>query len=192
MPSRKRTETDQCPACLHLVETEWRILGCPARSVWRTNLLSTLTDVLHVNKTQPDLKMILLQGIRGALQNPQFQMPASQREPHFQFLVTAQSQMGWDNLLTGRFSHHWLQCQQHHIYIDPDIDTAKQSSERWLKCILHHIWTLLWQVWNTRNGDLHGRDRNARELKRKKKVPPRVTALYENPRHTIHCRQKHL
>jgi hypothetical protein len=74
--------------------------------------------------------------------------------------VTTQNIIGWKHLLKGQFSHHCLQqCQQLHIYLDPDIDSAKNSGKQWLKRILNRIWTSLWQVWLLRNNYLHGRDR---------------------------------
>ena len=58
-----RAESDKCPVCLHIVETDWHILSCPGRSVWHEELLSTLGDPLLINHTQPDLSLILIQGI---------------------------------------------------------------------------------------------------------------------------------
>jgi hypothetical protein len=113
------------------------------------------------------------------LNNPDYQMMVATREPRFQYLVSAQNTIGWQHLLKGRFSHHWLQCQQLHIYLDPDIDSTKNTSERWLKRILNCLWNSLWQVWILRNEDLHGCDRQQREQKRIQKLTPRVTALYE-------------
>jgi hypothetical protein len=187
LPTRKHmkrigeAESDKCPACLHTIETAWHILSCENRSEWRNSLINKLKETLHVNKTQPGLTLILIQGVRGALHDPLFQMPATNRETRFQYLVTAQNQIGWNHILRGRFSHHWLQLQlqlqQVHIYLDPDTDSTKQSGEIWLKRILNCIWTSLWQVWLIRNDDLHGRDREQREKKRIGKLAPKVVAL---------------
>jgi hypothetical protein len=62
-----KAESDKCPSCLQCVETPWHILSCPNRSTWRNSLLSDLNDVLQITRTQPDLTLILLQGVRGAL-----------------------------------------------------------------------------------------------------------------------------
>jgi hypothetical protein len=41
----KKAKTDKCPACEHIVKTEWRFLSCPKRSLtWREELLPTLGD----------------------------------------------------------------------------------------------------------------------------------------------------
>jgi hypothetical protein len=171
-------ETDQCPSCRRDVETSWHIISCPNRNEWRKTLLSDLDDTLRLTNTQPDLTIILLQGIRGALLDSEYQMALGTREKRFFYLVEAQNAIGWDHLLKGRFSHHWLLCQQLHIHLDPDIDSNTASSEQWLKRVLKSLWTSLWQVWLLRNDDLHGRDRQQRELQRIEKLTPRVTALY--------------
>jgi hypothetical protein len=172
-------ESDKCPSCLQCVETDWHILSCPNRSTSRNTILENLNDVLQITRTQPDLTIILLQGVRGTLNDPSYQMNVATREPRFQYLVTAQNKIGWQHILKGRFSHHWLQCQQLHIYLDPDIDSTKNTGERWLKRVLNCLWNSIWQVWLIRNDDLHGRDRQQREQKRIQKLTPQITALYE-------------
>jgi hypothetical protein len=73
---------------------------------------------------------------------PNLQMPTSNRKPSFQYLVTSQKQIGWTHLLKGKFSQHWTQMQQLHIYSEPDINQIAQSSKCWLKqVLLHHLWT---------------------------------------------------
>jgi hypothetical protein len=173
-----RAESDKCPACQHIVETDWHILNCPRRSLWREEFLSTLGDLLHINRTQPDLHIILLQGIRGALSDQRYQMNNNNREHRFRLLVHAQNKIGWQHLLKGRFSKQWNQIQTKHIADDPDLDPEKQSGERWMKRVINHIWTNLWKVWLIRNDDLHGRDKFEKERKRIDKLTPRIIALY--------------
>ena len=184
LPTRKHmmrigeAETDQCPSCQHVVETPWHILSCPNRSIWRKSLTTSLDDILRITNTQPDLTIIMLQGVRGALLDSAYQMPLADREIRFHHLVAAQNAIGWNHLLKGRLSHHWLLCQQLHIHLDPNIDSNKTSSEHWLKRVLNCLWTSIWQVWLIRNEDLHGRDRQQRETKRIEKLTPQVVALY--------------
>jgi hypothetical protein len=58
---------------------------------------------LQITRTQPDLTIILLQGVRVALNDPSYQMNIATREPRFQYLVNAQNKIGWQHLLQGRF-----------------------------------------------------------------------------------------
>jgi hypothetical protein len=174
----KQAPHDKCPACMHITETAWHILSCPSRSLWRAEMLRTLGESLITNHTQPDIALILLQGIRGALSNHRFQMNPNNREPLFRALVNSQNKIGWHQLLKGRFSKQWTQIQDQHLLADIDIDNAKQSGDRWLKLTLHHIWTHLWKVWLNRNDDLHGRENDEKERKRIEQLRFRVLALY--------------
>jgi hypothetical protein len=182
-----RAESDKCPACLHIVETDWHIFSCPRRSLWREDFLRTLRDTLEIQHTQPDLTQILLQGIRGALSDQHFQMSTTKREPRFRMLVQAQNKIGWQHILKGRFSHHWTQLQGRHILDDPELDPTKKTGDRWLKQVLHHIWTALWRVWLIRNDDLHGRDKDEQERKRMEKLRPHVLALYSKQSLLLAC-----
>jgi hydrogenase maturation factor len=78
-----QAETDKCPACQHIVETDWHIMSCTRRTLWREELLCTLGDTLRINHTQPDLIIILLQGIRGAFSDQRYQMHTHNREHRF-------------------------------------------------------------------------------------------------------------
>jgi hypothetical protein len=78
LPTRKHmkkigeTDSDKCPSCLHTTETAWHMLNCENREEWRGKLHQTLHDTLHINKTQPDLQIILLQGVKEAIRDPNF------------------------------------------------------------------------------------------------------------------------
>jgi hypothetical protein len=136
-------------------------------------MLRTLGESLITNHTQPDIALILLQGVRGALSNHRFQMNPNNREPLFRALVNSQNKIGWHQLLKGRFSKQWTQIQDQHLLDDIDIDNEKQSGDRWLKLTLHHTWTHLWKVWINRNDDRHGGENDEKEQLRF-----RVLALY--------------
>ena len=51
MHRTKRAAKDKCPAWIHLLETDWHILSCPSRSLWRTVLLRTLRKPLTTHHT---------------------------------------------------------------------------------------------------------------------------------------------
>jgi hypothetical protein len=174
----KKASHDKCPACMHITETAWHILSCPSRSLWHAEMPRTLGESLTTNHTQPDIALILLQGIRGALSNHRFQMNPNNREPLFRALVNSQNKIGWHQLLKGHFSKQWTQIQDRHLLDDTDIDNEKQSGHRWLKLLtLHHIWTHLWKVWLNRNDDLHGRENDEKERKRIEQLRFSVLAL---------------
>jgi hypothetical protein len=107
----KWAKTDKCPACEHIVETGWHVLSCPKCSLWREELLRALGDTLANVHTQPDLPLMLIQGIAGALSNQHFQMNPNNRKHVFCMLVNSQNKIGWQHLLKGRFSKQWTRVQ---------------------------------------------------------------------------------
>ena len=142
-------------------------------------MIRTLGETLATHNTQLDLALILIQGVREARANPNFEMNPNNREPVFRALVNSQNRIGWQHLIKGRFSKQWTQIQGRHILDESEIDQEKQSADRWLKIILHHIWTHLWQLWLARNEDLlHGKEKDEQERKRLEKLHPRIIALY--------------
>ncbi len=70
-------------------------------------------------------------------------MPIDNQEMSFRYLVTAQNTIGWDHPLKGRLSHHWIQRQQLHLNLNPDIDPSKSSGEQWMQRVLTSLSTAL-------------------------------------------------
>jgi hypothetical protein len=78
----EQAESDLRPSCLATVETAPRIFACPKRVPWQVVFLDSLCKLLAKPRTQPELQMILMVGIQGALQdNPLFGTPTRNREP---------------------------------------------------------------------------------------------------------------
>ena len=69
-----QAELDLCPSCLAAIETAPHIFACIHLVQWQVTFLDLLCKLLATLYTQPDLQMILMGGIQGALQNdPLFQ-----------------------------------------------------------------------------------------------------------------------
>jgi hypothetical protein len=127
-----QAESDLCPSCLETEETAPHIFACERRVQWQATFLDSLRTLLAKLYTQPDLQMILMVGIQGALQNdPLFDMPTNHREPSFELLVSSQNDIGWAHLLRGRFRHHWVQMAWKLRNADlHGIDAADQEAKR--------------------------------------------------------------
>jgi hypothetical protein len=175
----KQTESDLCPSCLETEETTTHIFACIHRIQWHADFIASLRKVLDKLNTQPDLKMMLLQGISGAIHDPTFELPTTDREANFEILASSQNDIGCSQMIRGRFSIHWSQLQQAHIEQDDEICGEKFTGPRWLEHVLFHLWTSLYLAWKLRNADLHGIDTADRERKSKAKLRPQVVALYQ-------------
>eukprot|EP00957_Ditylum_brightwellii_P131532 10032229-Ditylum_brightwellii.AAC.1 len=61
--------------------------------------------------------------------------------------------LGWDNFMKGRISHHWCQAQAEYCRSFP---RPKQfDSCTWSIKLIKAIWTIFVDVWNARNAHLH-------------------------------------
>jgi hypothetical protein len=175
----KQAESDLCPFCLATEKTAPHIFACSHRDLWHAEFIGSFRKVLDKLNTQPDLKMMLLQGISGAIHDPTFELSTTDREASFEILVSSQNDIGWSQMLRGRFSLHWPQLQQAHIDQHDEICGEKFTGPRWLEHVLFHIWTSLYLAWKLRNADLHGIDKADQEAKRKANLKPLVVALYK-------------
>jgi hypothetical protein len=102
-----QAESDLCPSCLDTEETAPHIFACNRRCAqWQADFIKSLRKVLDNLNTQPDLKMILLLGISGALHNSTFELSTTEREARFEILVSSENDIGWYHLLRRRFSLH--------------------------------------------------------------------------------------
>jgi hypothetical protein len=101
----RQAESDLCPSCLETIETAPHMFGCEQCVEWQATFLTSLRKLLAKLCTQPDLQMILMVGIQGALQDdPLFDMPTDNREQSFETLVSSQNDIGWSHLLPFNYN----------------------------------------------------------------------------------------
>jgi hypothetical protein len=85
----KQAESDLCPFCLATEKTAPHIFACSHRDLWHAEFIGSFRKVLDKLNTQPDLKMMLLQGISGAIHDPTFELSTTDREASFEILVSS-------------------------------------------------------------------------------------------------------
>ena len=143
-----------CPSCQASTEDRAHFWRCPAssRMEWRKNFLTTLRKQLIELKTAPPLQTLLLGTLRAVLDG---------RDPNtipiiesLQDLATSQASIGWNNLLKGRLSKEWAVAQQAHL----GNRVLANDKSTWTTAVIDHIFQQWWVLWESRNGDRHGRD----------------------------------
>ena len=72
-------------------------------------------------------------------------------DPSVTYLAQCQEQIGWDQLLKGRFSKQWA-CES----LLPT--TQQRAKVNWTVSVIEFIFVQWWQLWESRNQDRHGRD----------------------------------
>jgi ribonuclease HI len=103
--------TIDCPTCREHSETYDHLFRCchPSRAGWKLQLKATLVKFTDETKSHHLLQDILVTGIHNWLKGLPF--PTNQYPPDWHELIDSQSQIGWKQLLLGRFSVKWLEYQ---------------------------------------------------------------------------------
>jgi hypothetical protein len=77
------------------------MFACIHRIQWHADFIDSLRKVLDKLNTQPDLKMMLLQGISSAIHDPTFELSTTDREANFEILASSQNDIGWPQMIRG-------------------------------------------------------------------------------------------
>ena len=147
-----------CPACPEPLETHDHLYQCPAasRHNWRSTFLYTLRVHLEEDNTRLDVTELLLEGIKSVLEG---RAATTIPVPHtLTDLAAAQSAIGWENVLRGRLSHQWAAAQQVHM----GAYRHKKNGTTWLTTVIQKILQGWLDLWDLRNGERHGRDRQTK------------------------------
>ena len=70
-------------------------------------------------------------------------------------IATSQSEIGWNQMLKGRFSILWKQHHQQHLGTNA---TKKKNGNTWVVSLASFMFQQWWLLWESRNQDRHGRD----------------------------------
>jgi hypothetical protein len=107
--------TIDCPTCRKHNETYDHLFQCrhPSREGWKAQLKVTLIKFTDETNSHHLLQDIFVTGIHNWIHGLPF--PTDQYPPDWQELIDSQSQIGWKQLLLGRFSVKWLEYQAQHL-----------------------------------------------------------------------------
>jgi hypothetical protein len=165
-----------CPSCPEPMETREHFWKCPAQSrhKWRKqcqgNLLKLLTDL----DTATPLQQLFLDAMDAMIQGkPLNSIPI---DPAVAHVATAQAQVGWHQLLKGRFVHQWSETQAKYLGSEA---TNRNNGQTWLTRVItgwFNEWLLLW---NSRNEDLHGGNHLTRQQAAERQTIRELQLFYE-------------
>jgi hypothetical protein len=143
--AQEETYADHLLQCCHPIHVGWK-------SAFRTNLLK-YTQETHCHVIMQD---ILITGIHHWIH--QLPFPTHHFPHHWHELITSQSNIGWKQLLLGRFSTKWTAFHRQHLQQNHLTLSDFNHGPIWLSKIVTIIWTHCHQLWESRNKDKHGHD----------------------------------
>ena len=118
--------------------------------------------------------MLLLDGLLHALyRTPGVLVPS---ESAVWEVSRAQRNIGWSQMLKGRFSHKWSEYQD--CYLGAK-STKKNNGTTWMIGLIDLIFQEWWKLWELRNSDRHGHDLVTQTQAESRQTLRELTLLYE-------------
>ena len=148
-----------CPSCTAQVEDTNHLMTCTAtsRQMWHKDCLHHIKTVLNENDTAHPIKELLVEGLYAVLNNRDVAGIAV--NPEVADVAEAQQEIGWNQILKGRFSKTWALTQDRYLGSQA---TTRANGSGWMVKVIESIlseWLTMWKVWNE---DRHGRAMTSR------------------------------
>jgi hypothetical protein len=172
--------TVDCPTCREHIEMYDHLFRChhPSRAGWKTQLKNTLIKFTNETNCHHLLQDILVTGIHNWIHGIPF--PTHRYPPDWQGLIDSQSQIGWKQLLLGRFSVKWLEYQEQHLRINKKPFTnCNHGPLLWLSTLIIRTWNHCYSLWESRNKDKHGYDTESERAALLAQVKRQMVVMYE-------------
>jgi hypothetical protein len=169
--------SSRCPSCECPVEDFNHAFRCPERRQWQSLLRQDLLRFLHHTNTNPILIDLLINGLNHWLRNTE--APPTSPSSRYNSLVESQTDIGWDQLIFGRWSSLWTTHQDTYLQRQHYALTPKNHGTGWTTKIITIIWSHCYDEWITRNQALHGFDQQTRQRARVEQAQYKIRALYK-------------
>jgi hypothetical protein len=119
---------------------------------------------------------ILITGIHHWLH--QLPFPTHCFPHHWQELITSQANIGWKQLLLGRFSTNWTAFHLRHLQQNHLTITDFNHGTIWLSKMITIIWNHCHNLWESRKNDTHGDDSETQKKILLEQVQQRMAVMY--------------
>jgi hypothetical protein len=148
-----------------------------------TFLLADVNKFLQDNHTCPQLAHILLDTLHCEIKGT---IPASQhrhgvRQPKFQALLQAQTDLGWSQLFQGRLANDQSRLQEDSLATNNaelKLDRRYYTGAIWTRKLISLLWTAMRAQWELRNDDRHGRTKAANYAIRHERLLKSIDEMY--------------
>ena len=91
-------------------------------------------------------------------------------------VAEAQAQIGWEQILKGRFAKSWSSLQDRHL---GDAKSNTENGQSWMTGLIQIMLQQWFHLWQVRNGDRHGHDWKTTMEAEKRQTIREITQAYE-------------
>jgi hypothetical protein len=139
------TRNKMCPHCQRDIESQNHFLICDTtKSDWNSQLANTVCSEL-TETSQIPLRTILIWALTEC-RNTNKTLPTTANKPQRTQLIREQSEIGWNQILKGRWSTEWVR------QLDK---TSPSNGEKLTITLITRIWTTFTKLWHTRCDKQH-------------------------------------
>lgn len=93
-------------------------------------------------------------------------------------LIQQQNAIGWQQIFLGRFASKWQRIQSEYYVPHKRRSVFKRTGEMWQKSLILVIWDSWFDLWSTRNGEVHGKTRVTLAQAERREVDRQLTDIY--------------
>ena len=171
----------KCVACRACDETTDHIFRCPAasRAEWRVTFRQSIESFHEAYQTHPLLRHLFRESLDQWM-NPD--SPDAVSPVLFplevRVLIQKQNNIGWRQILRGRFSREWQRIQNNYYMTHKRKSLFKRTGERWQQQFISVIWCSWFQLWSLRNGEVHGTNAATRAEAQRREVGRQIDEIY--------------
>ena len=176
LPIGKRTHRynlkypPSCPSCHEPKEDINHFWTClaPHRVAGRKDFLTNLEKCLINLNTKKPVRILLLSKLKSFFDGNQ---AVTIVDPTIAAISNAQDQIGWDQVLKGRFSNTWNK--------QSTLPSQRLKHKSWTVEVIDCIFTQWLEMWELRNKDRHGQDRLTQQQASTMQAHRELQLMYE-------------
>ena len=128
-------------------------------------------------KTGPEVKHLLISKLQAVLDGqPPNTIPV---DPSLEEIATQQDQIGWEQILRGRFGWTW------NAHNRTPLGQSTTSKGHWTTEVITFIWAQWWKLWELRNNNRHGHDLATRQQAQERQLDHEIQTFYEAYAHKV-------
>jgi hypothetical protein len=166
--------SDECPRCgeSESVEHVWRCGNSDTTKLWNAQL-GALKKLLRQLQTDPKITKVIVEGLNGWRQGEEKRYNSRFAAEQ---VADCQTESGWKHFFEGRLHKEWRILQEKYFLRL----AIRRSGKRWSGAIVQKLWDIAWDLWEQRNGVLHGKNCALLTLE----IDKKIKELWDDPDRT--------
>ena len=151
-----QSDTPLCPLCGVEQETLDHVMGCdsPSATAAKREALAEFDQALDDIGTHPDIATLLCLAVDSG-RRP---LCDAESDRDLSGIMVAQDTIGWGIVRYGFIAKEWTAAQTHWAE-SRDPNHSPKKTLRWAKQVQEHMWSFVTAIWDHRNKEVHGKEK---------------------------------